>query len=198
MCATKHVQAGFSLSEVLISVFILAVGVIGAAGMQLTALRTSQQSGFQSSASHLASDMAERMRAYASQIKLQDQVDLYMRVSQAPSAASDSASDAVSTVKRCDLPGSDCQAADWVSADFHDWVQQVRVTLPAGRAVMCLDTVPWRASAGQYSWDCKDGAGASIVLKLGWQEKRSDGSQAKSGDSASPPSIVLTIGPVKK
>ena len=54
MASTEH---GFSLIEVLISVFVLAVGVIGAAGMQLTALRTTQQSVFQTKALHLATEM---------------------------------------------------------------------------------------------------------------------------------------------
>jgi len=54
---------GFSLIEVLIAVFVLALGVIGVAGMQLTAMRTSQQSAFQTTAVELPAEMADKMRA---------------------------------------------------------------------------------------------------------------------------------------
>ncbi|MFD2273251.1 type IV pilus modification protein PilV [Undibacterium arcticum] len=53
-------QGGFTLIEVLISVFVLALGVIGAAGMQLVAMRTGQQSGAQSLAVQLATEMADK------------------------------------------------------------------------------------------------------------------------------------------
>src|SRR3954468_11288154 len=65
-------HAGFSLIEVLVSVLVLAIGVIGAAGMQLTALRTSQQSAFQTAALELAADMADKMRANDSQMRRTD------------------------------------------------------------------------------------------------------------------------------
>src|SRR5690606_15894095 len=61
--STENGENGFSLIEVLVAVFVLAVGVIGAAGMQLAALRTTQQSSFQTRALHLAAEMADYMRA---------------------------------------------------------------------------------------------------------------------------------------
>ncbi|MDR1662046.1 MAG: type IV pilus modification protein PilV [Azoarcus sp.] len=56
-------QAGSSLIEVLVSVFILAFGILGVAGMQTGALRNNQGALEQSSAVLLAHSILESMRA---------------------------------------------------------------------------------------------------------------------------------------
>ncbi|WP_414058561.1 type IV pilus modification protein PilV [Pseudomonas sp. HR96] len=56
-------QAGFSLIEVLISVLILAVGLLGAAAIQLNALKFTDSSRMTSQASFVAYDMLDRIRA---------------------------------------------------------------------------------------------------------------------------------------
>jgi type IV pilus assembly protein PilV len=56
-------QHGFSLIEVLISVLILAVGLLGAAAIQLNALKFTDSSTLLSQASFIAYDMMDRIRA---------------------------------------------------------------------------------------------------------------------------------------
>lgn len=56
-------QGGFSLIEVLISVLILAVGLLGAAAIQLNALKFTDSSTLLSQASFIAYDMMDRIRA---------------------------------------------------------------------------------------------------------------------------------------
>lgn len=56
-------QQGFSLIEVLISVLILAVGLLGAAAIQLNALKYTDSSMMTSQASFVAYDMLDRIRA---------------------------------------------------------------------------------------------------------------------------------------
>ena len=67
---------GFSLIEVLIAIFVVALGVIGAAGLQLTSIRTSQQSSFKSVAVQLANELADKMRSNDAQMKLSDSSNL--------------------------------------------------------------------------------------------------------------------------
>ena len=55
--------AGFTLIEVLVSVFILAVGLLGFAALQLTAINNNQEGYFKSQATIIAQDIASRMRA---------------------------------------------------------------------------------------------------------------------------------------
>jgi type IV pilus assembly protein PilV len=54
---------GFSLVEVLVSVLILSVGVLGMAALQLSALRSNQTAAVRSQATFLAYDISDRMRA---------------------------------------------------------------------------------------------------------------------------------------
>lgn len=58
-------QIGFSLMEVMIAVFIAAVGVLGAAAMQLNALKYTDSSKLTSQASFIVYDIIDRMRANA-------------------------------------------------------------------------------------------------------------------------------------
>lgn len=56
-------QAGFSLMEVLVAVFVLAVGIVSVAGLQFTSKRANFEAIQRTTATQLASDMVERMRA---------------------------------------------------------------------------------------------------------------------------------------
>ncbi|SDS94280.1 type IV pilus assembly protein PilV [Halopseudomonas sabulinigri] len=59
---------GFSLLEVLVAVLVLALGILGAASLQLSALRYHSGSLHATHASLLAQDMLERLRANPEQI----------------------------------------------------------------------------------------------------------------------------------
>jgi type IV pilus assembly protein PilV len=61
-------QAGFSLMEVLVAVFVLAVGIVSVAGLQFTAKRANFEAIQRSTATQLATDMVERMRANSTQL----------------------------------------------------------------------------------------------------------------------------------
>jgi len=78
-------QAGFSLVEVMIAVFVLAIGLLGAAGMQLSALKYTDSSRMNSQASFIVYDIIDRMRANADPIQL-EQYEI-ANLSQVPSAA---------------------------------------------------------------------------------------------------------------
>jgi type IV pilus assembly protein PilV len=56
-------ENGFSLIEVLVSVLVLAIGLLGMASLQVTSLRFINDSLGQTQATYLANDMADRMRA---------------------------------------------------------------------------------------------------------------------------------------
>ncbi|WP_024680375.1 type IV pilus modification protein PilV [Pseudomonas syringae] len=60
---TRHRQAGMTLIEVLVSVLILAIGLLGAAAIQLNALKYTDSSTLRSQASFIAYDMMDRIRA---------------------------------------------------------------------------------------------------------------------------------------
>ncbi len=53
---------GFSLLEVLVSVFILAVGLLGLASLQMNSLKNNHSAQYRTSATILAYDLIDRMR----------------------------------------------------------------------------------------------------------------------------------------
>ena len=61
--ALPRYQAGMTLIEVLVTVLILAIGLVGAALLQLNALRFTDSSRMTSQASFIAYDMLDRIRA---------------------------------------------------------------------------------------------------------------------------------------
>ena len=54
--------AGFSLLEILISIFILAIGLLGLAALQTTSLKNNHSALYRTTATVLAYDIIERMR----------------------------------------------------------------------------------------------------------------------------------------
>lgn len=60
---SKGVQQGMTLIEVLVALLILTVGLLGAAAVQLNALKYTDSSRMTSQASFIAYDMMDRIRA---------------------------------------------------------------------------------------------------------------------------------------
>lgn len=56
-------QHGFSLIEILISVLVFSVGVLGLGGLQIASLKGSNNAHYRTTASVLAMDLADRMRS---------------------------------------------------------------------------------------------------------------------------------------
>lgn len=184
-------HAGFSLIEVLISVFVLVLGVIGAAGMQLTALRTSQQSAFQTTALELAAEMADKMRANDSQMKRSDNpfmsVDFRSSENAEPTAPG----------TMCYSANANCSAEELAKFEIYEWEKRIKASLPGGRAVICRDSLPWDSGADALTWSCSGSSGnaASVVVKVGWQAKNPDGSLIADAAKQFPPSVALTVEP---
>lgn len=58
-------QRGVSLIEIMVAVFVLSVGVLGVVGLQMTAKRANYEAVQRATATSLAQDIIERMRANA-------------------------------------------------------------------------------------------------------------------------------------
>jgi type IV pilus assembly protein PilV len=186
-------QQGFSLIEVLVSVLVLGIGIIGAAGMQLNAMRTAQQSAFQTAALTLAGDIADKMRANDQLMKQADQANPFIGIDYStktePSAPRTS----------CYGANANCSAQQIASFDIYEWMRRMKDVLPEARAVVCRDATPWDSAANAYRWDCS-GAGADVplVVKIGWQAKNPDGSMISNEAEQFPPLLAMTIAPYIK
>ena len=60
-------QAGFSFIELLVAVLIMAVGILGVAGLQVVALQQNRSALFRAEANQLAMDLMDRVRVNSSQ-----------------------------------------------------------------------------------------------------------------------------------
>ncbi|WP_221796026.1 type IV pilus modification protein PilV [Oceanobacter mangrovi] len=121
-------QYGFSLIEVLISMFIFAVGILGALSMQSLALNTNSNAMQRSIANILAYDMFERMIANRDSV-----IDGSYNLSL--SALSDVSS-----------------GSNLASQDIVDWLGSINEWLPGGKggvecdsSAVCSLTIQWDA-----------------------------------------------------
>ena len=108
-------NTGFTLIEVLIAMLVLAVGLLGLAGLQATSLRNNQSAYNRSQATQLASDLADRMRANVAGKATYTAI--------LPSSA---------TAKPNCLTTTGCIPADMAENDLFQWNSAVHNNLPSG------------------------------------------------------------------
>jgi len=189
----RATEAGVSLVEVLISLFILAVGVIGALGMHMTALRTTQQSVFQSSALHLATEMADKMRANIRSMQAVDGDNPYLNVDYQSNGSTPNQSG--TDRQNCFDANAYCDSQQLAQFDIAEWLVRLEHALPGARVRICRDAQPWDSAEQNFNWNCSNNSvnSASIVIKIGWKDKNNhDNAQA---DYAFAPRIALAVAP---
>lgn len=158
---------GFTLLEVLVAVFVLAVGALGAAATQLTALRTRHQSSLMSSGVQLASSLADSMRANLETMRAADSANPYLQLDY------DAANGAPRPPGASCFAGAGCSAAQIADADLYQLKHALHAGFPGGRVVVCRDSEVWDDARGTLRWSCGAGT-APIVIKLGWRDGAGD------------------------
>ncbi|MES2900595.1 MAG: type IV pilus modification protein PilV [Pseudomonadota bacterium] len=180
----SHLVAGFTLVEVLVAVLVLAIGILGAAGAQVAALRTRQGTGLMSGGVQLASALADHMRANAA--RESGAVSPYLQL--AYDADADGAP--VAPGFTC-YAGSACTAAQMAAFDVHEAKLELYTRFPGGRIVVCRDATVWAESRRALSWECAGDASAPVVIKLGWRGQRT----GATADGLPPaPALALVVG----
>lgn len=162
--ATK--EAGFSLIEVLISILILAFGVLSMGGLQLATLRSVQSSANFSTAATLSKDYTEMMRSNL----------IVANVTSTVAGLNPYLFDTATTSTYAISPSVDCKTSVCTAtqvSELHiaDWADRVKNQLPGARAVVCRDPAPRNAN-GSYRWSCGTNDGTAVTIKIGWIDKR--------------------------
>ena len=167
---------GFSLVEVLVAMFVVAMGILALAGLLQASTRYSKMSELRSTATLLANDMADRMRANPVGAQLgadgYDNVDKAFPTPVAPGHAACTS----------DAP---CGPSDLAKADLADWTSRVRATLPRGSAWIQFHA--GKASASDYL-DVWVGWADPLALAPGISTDRS-GTECPAGWKAAEPSV---------
>jgi type IV pilus assembly protein PilV len=181
-------ERGFSLIEVLVSLCVLSIGILSAAGMQLTALRTTQESGFHATAVQLASEIAEQIRMQGARGKFEDAMQIYLSVDYTAETAP------VQPSNLCFGLQAQCDANDLARFNVYELERRIKDTLPLGRVIICRDSEPWDAGAARYKWSCSgaDSTTNPIVVKIGWKEKNTVENSIQ--DKNPKPVVALMVG----
>ena len=124
-------QSGVTLIEILVTVLILSIGLLGLAALQSTSIKLSYDSYLRSQAEFLAYDLIDRARAN-------------------PTAAPYTVSGPLS------LPGGDCytdecSVAQLRAIDLHQWQEQVKDLLPSKDDAQPIGTVTFDTATNLYT-----------------------------------------------
>jgi type IV pilus assembly protein PilV len=129
---------GFSLIEVLVSIVVLSIGLLGVAALQVSGLRVGQSSFYRAQAAQLATDMADRLRANAGE------------------------------ARTCELaigdatPGS---PANTCERDLVEWRSRLR-SLPGGSGGVVVDTASNLVTITVQWDDSRGGGGTAATFAL--------------------------------
>jgi type IV pilus assembly protein PilV len=179
---------GFTFIEVLVAVFVLAVGIVGAVATQMVALRTRQQSGLMSDGVQLASALADRMRANAGQMRVPDGANPYLQLRY--DASADGAPPPAPVLCH---GGSACSPAELAQFDLYEITHALHSRFPGGRIAVCRDAAVWNTERGAFGWPCTYTSNAPVVIKLGWRGKEHDGGDALDPALEVAPGIALVV-----
>jgi len=155
-------QNGFTLVEVLISVLVISIGLLGMAGLQTTGIQQSHNSYLKTQASMLAYDMADRMRSNLQGVA----AGHYNNVD-------NGALDLISTEPVC-ADANACTAQELADIDIYQWTSgsntgSIAATLPSGHGKIANSsgiftiTVLWDENrTGATGTDCAGDPAANL------------------------------------
>jgi type IV pilus assembly protein PilV len=135
-------NTGFTLIEVLISMLILAVGLLGLAGLQATGLRNNLSAYHRSQATQLAYDIADRMRANVADAQnLATSVYIAMDPEDAATQAA------------CTAIAGACSPTLMAQHDLFEWNSNITSILPSGEGSIAV-------------------AGSLFTITVNWDDNR--------------------------
>ena len=137
-------QIGFTLIEVLVAVVILALGLLGLAGLQATGLANNQSAYNRSQVVQLAYDLADRMRSNPNLAGsyVFGVLNAVCRTNDVPCTA-------------CTTTGTACSQTEIARKDLFEWNRALVATVPGGFGRVAVDatntmytvTINWIDSA---------------------------------------------------
>lgn len=143
-------QSGYSLLEVLVSVVVLSVGLLGIAALQVNSVRYNHSAYLRSIATAQATNMADRMRGNYAGVK----AGYYNAISGIPSA------------NNC----TTCSTADIATLDAFQWNSDNASLLPLGQGTVVKNgskyiiTIRWDNNrTGATGLGCSGNAGVDLT-----------------------------------
>lgn len=174
---------GFTLLEVLITVVIFSIGLLGLAGLQVKGLTLAHDSLLRTTATLLANDMADRMRANmsAAQMGINSPYNnpAGLGIGNPGCMAKDNAGQPMDTK---------CTPVEMANHDFYEWNGLLKgltasnwhaamdAQLPLSNGIVCIDSTPNDGSPTNPQCDnVQINSNLSVfTIKIWWQERKLD------------------------
>ncbi len=156
-------QAGFSMIEVLVSLLLIAVVMLGHAGMQANALKFSKGASFRMQAVLLSTEMAERVESNKTGAIAGNYV-----VATAATTPSTASTDCLTAA---------CDSTALASYDLAQWTARVAATLPSGS---------WQIT------QTVTGNPSTYSIVLSWQDRRDSGNTTTYSTTGTTETLSLT------
>jgi type IV pilus assembly protein PilV len=160
-------SAGFTLLESLISILILAVGLLGLAGLYVTGAQNNKSASLRTLATYQAYDMSDRMRVNIGALTVISPTIPYYHLPTATQHAT--------------CYTATCTSQQMAENDYYEWNDPASSSsnprvLPGGYGVVCLDSTPndgtWNGTAVTHGCD---GLGTMYAVKVWWLDERRSG-----------------------
>ena len=174
-----HRERGATLFEVLISVLIMSIGMLGIAGLQAFSMSSSHTASYRSQAIVMVRDIADRMRANRIAVRAAAPNN-YGSVPPVRNNCRAAYSAVIVAVPVA------CPPTDLAADDVWDWQDRVTRLLPQGEGEVCIDSTPNDGALGAHACD---NIGTVFAVKLFWVEK------ASGTAAAEPKRLVVVVRP---
>jgi len=161
MTGRTHIR-GFTMLEVLISIVVIAFGLLGVAGLQAFAVKNNQSAGLRITATTVAMDMVDRVHANWRSMAVDPPT--------IPGYNKPAASDYTTPVPSCRNVG--CTTFEMAQNDLAEWSTQVGAALPNGQGIVCLDSTPNDGTSAAAP-ACDNVGIDNYVVKIWWRDDRS-------------------------
>lgn len=148
---------GFTLIEALVTIIILAIGVLALAILQVQTLLDSRTAAMRNVATAMAYNLADQMRS--------NETALVSGTYDKPNAA----------VSPACYSQAGCTPVQMALTSFAAWKEDVAAALPAGDGFVCIDSTPLDGTPAAPL--CDGVANAPYVIKIWWRENNNDLSQ---------------------
>lgn len=153
---------GIAMIEVLVTVVILSVGLLGAAGLQVATVKQTNNSGLRTQALVLAKDMVRRIKTNRNAVLVNDSVNSgnYGKTLGAPFPTT--------ALTSC-FSGQDCKPSEIATADLFVWSRLLQNSLPVDDELMRDQVFICRDSNPDELPVC-DNEGSILWIQVAWNE----------------------------
>ncbi len=149
----RNIENGFTLIEVLVTLLILSIGLLGLAGLQGQSLLTNNQAYVRSTATALSNDIIHRMRTSRASAIIGDY--------------DQSIAGEFSILETDCEDATGCTDAQMAGTDLFRWDAALLAGLENGAGVVCIDSTPNDPAATPINPLC-DGTGPVYAIKIFW------------------------------